>query len=80
MPAIYPRLAWDSVAAYRAMATRCRCGDMPGRCPGPAACPMCDAGPTCVACGDEITRTRRATQAADDTWTCEHCINEEGEA
>lgn len=24
-------------------AHRCRCGgDMPGRCPGPASCPMCD--------------------------------------
>lgn len=23
-------------------ATRCQCGgDMPGRCPGPSACPMC---------------------------------------
>lgn len=24
-------------------ATRCRCGgDMPGRCPGPANCPLCE--------------------------------------
>ena len=81
MPAAraYPRLAYDSVTAYRAMARGCRCGgDMPGRCPGPANCPMCDSGPTCGTCGDEITRTSRATQDAHDVWTCEHCI--EGEA
>jgi hypothetical protein len=28
-------------ALYRA--THCQCGDdMPGRCPGPAACPLCE--------------------------------------
>ena len=27
-------------------ATRCQCGDdMPGRCPGPAYCPMCEVDP-----------------------------------
>jgi hypothetical protein len=22
--------------------TQCRCGEMPGRCPGPAFCPLCE--------------------------------------
>ena len=31
-------LDWDEPRAQR-----CRCGgDMPGRCPGPAFCPMCE--------------------------------------
>ena len=24
----------------RAWATHCQCGDLPGRCPGPASCPL----------------------------------------
>jgi len=36
------REAIDERRAYL-RATRCRCGgDMPGHCPGPAFCPMCD--------------------------------------
>jgi hypothetical protein len=37
---------WRAEAAYAKQerdAQRCRCHfEMPGRCPGPAACPMCD--------------------------------------
>lgn len=32
--------AWDDRRAKRAQACQCG-GDMPGRCPGPANCPMC---------------------------------------
>ena len=36
------REAIDERRRYIA-ATRCHCpGDMPGTCPGPASCPMCD--------------------------------------
>jgi len=37
----YRRDAADERASRRAQACRCG-GDMPGYCPGPAACPMCD--------------------------------------
>lgn len=38
-------------------ATRCQCpGEMPGRCPGPAYCPMCQSDPVLaeVAAGTEV--------------------------
>ena len=52
----------------------CACGtDMPGRCPGRANCLMEHRSPECVACGDEITRTRDAYQDANDEWLCAVC-------
>lgn len=34
----------DEYAERQANRTGCRCaGDMPGRCPGPASCPMCES-------------------------------------
>lgn len=39
----YRRDAFDERVARNAQ--RCRCsGEMPGRCPGPAYCPMCANG------------------------------------
>ena len=50
-------------------ATRCRCGEMPGRCPGPANCPANHAGPACRVCGFDTSHK----QDADDTWICADC-------
>lgn len=57
------REAWEERRARNAH--RCQCqyyGDMPGRCPGPANCPMCDQdepedepAPTCSRCAAPLT-------------------------
>lgn len=53
---------------------RCQCGgDMPGRCPGPHACPMVDDRAPCRVCGE---RTRHR-QDFDDTWICDECEENE---
>lgn len=32
----------DRIGEPRKRGTACRCGDMPGRCPGPSNCPLCE--------------------------------------
>ena len=55
----------------------CRCpGDMPGRCPGEANCPMAAERPTCSVC-DLAVSTSQAQQRADDSWLCASCAAEE---
>lgn len=53
-PALSDRLDWDEPRA----SDRCRCGDMPGRCPGPHACPACQEP-------DMLEALRRAEQQLD---------------
>lgn len=49
---------------------RCRCGgDLPGRCPGPSACPLESPGPECRVCNHATSHR----QDADDTWICADC-------
>ena len=52
---------------------RCKCGDMPGRCPGPANCPCVDDRPDCRGCGERYSVSRMHSQAADDSFICEGC-------
>ena len=39
----------------------CQChGDMPGRCPGPANCPMCQPQEQCECCGGDLIESQCA--------------------
>ena len=51
----------------------CQCGDMPGRCPGPRNCPLCQVMPVCVGCGTDQDVEH---QDANDDWRCDECHKE----